>query len=188
MIDTNIIDGNDVGKDNITLLEDMIYETNHVRIPREHIVYGTPRPLDQVPDDPTDPNTYIDVAIDPLYDDRYVTLGGFMYRRQDLGDFFHDLNITITVTEFPFTLYSVWGDQVIPHLPFPISVQDIENYLFTDPTQLFLRIKAKDGAWLWSGTINLMIKPIDPTLFELVHTPYLSGFIEYRVGADPVTV
>jgi len=179
MLDTVIIDEGDIGKDHIDLLMDMIYETNKVRIPREHIKYGTPVPLDQRPDDLTDPNTYIDVQIDPLWDYELSKLSGFMYRRQDLGAYFQDLEITITVSEFPFRVSDIWDEQVLPHLPYPIAMSEMQDYLFTDPDSLELVVYSKSGSYLWSGKVKLVINPIDPTLFELVHNPFLTGFVQY---------
>ena len=62
-----IIDENDIGKTNIELLTDLIYETNKLRIPEDKIKYGLPMDLDTRPDNLYDHNTFVPFKIDPDY-------------------------------------------------------------------------------------------------------------------------
>ena len=175
-----VIDENDIGKTDIQILMDLIYETNKVRIPEEHIVYGKPSALDQRPEILTDENTFIPVRINRDYDAEYAKAEGFLYRRQDLGQYFEGITITITATDFPFTVRSIWDAQVKPFLPFPIDKKDIEDYLFTDLHTNKLTVHAVAGSLLWCGTVHLVLNPINPAFFELCPvTAYLPGFTEY---------
>lgn len=178
-----IIDENDIGKTDIEIMMDLIYETNRLRIPQEQIVYGVPSALDQRPDIDTDENTFIPVKINPNYDDTYSEVGGFLYRRVDLGQYFANIEIAITATAFPFTVRSIWDAQVKPFLPFPIDKKDIEDYLFTDLNAVVLTIKGAAGSLLWCGTVKLTLNPISPDFFELCPvTPFLAGFAEYTTS------
>jgi hypothetical protein len=175
-----VIDGNDIGKTDIEILMDLIYETNKIRIPQEHIVYGTPKALDQRPDIADDENTFIPVKIDPNWDTAYAKAEGFLYRRQDLGEYFQDVVVTITATEFPFTIRSIWDEQVKPFLPYPIDKKDIRDYLFTDLFTTSLTVEASQHSFLWSGHVKIILNPINPAFFELCPvTVYMPGFNEY---------
>lgn len=175
-----VIDGNDIGKTDIEILMDLIFETNKLRIPQEQIFYGVPSALDQRPDIDTDENTFIPVRVNQEYDDTLSRAAGFLYRRVTLNEYFEGLTITITATQFPFTVRSIWDDQVKPHLPFPIDKNNIEDYLFTDLHSATIPVSTVAGSLLWCGTVKLILNPINPAFFELVPvTPYLTGFVEY---------
>lgn len=175
-----VINEEDIGKSDFDILMDLIYETNKVRFPREHIWTGTPKPLDQRPDIDDDENTYIDVRVDPLWNYEYSRHGGFLYRRQDLTEYFQDVEVAITATEFPFTIRSIWDTQVQPYLPYPINKNDIQDYLFTDLHATTVTVYAASGSLLWSGHVKILLNPINPAFFELCPvTPFLNGFTEY---------
>jgi hypothetical protein len=178
-----VIDQNDIGKSDFDILMDMIYETNKVRFPREHIWTGTPSALDQRPDIDDDENTYIDVRINPNWDNEYSRHSGFLYRRHDLTQYFENIDISITATEFPFTVRSIWDTQVQPFLPYPINKNDIQDYLFTSLTSDTITVYATSGSLLWTGKVHLHLNPISPAFFELCPvTPFLAGFTEFVPG------
>ena len=60
-----VIDEHDIGKTNIQILMDLIYEFQGIKIPEEHIRYGKPMPLDARPEIMDDPNTFIPCHINP---------------------------------------------------------------------------------------------------------------------------
>lgn len=178
-----VIDENDIGKSDIEIMMDLIYETNRLRIPEDHIKYGVPTVLDQRPDIATDENTFISVKIDPDYDNRYAAVEGFLYRRVELGAYFENIDITITATAFPFTIRSIWDTQVQPFLPFPIDKKDVEDYLFTSLTATTVNVNGAAGSLLWCGTVKITLNPISPAFFELCPvTQSLPGFSEYTTS------
>ena len=115
-----VIDEHDIGKTRIQLLTDLLYETNNIRVPEEHIKYGDPQPLDARPDLWWDPNTFIPFRINKDFDNRFSSNAGFMYRRRDLGEYVGSHDFEVQVTHFPFRISEVL-DQINAQLPFPLE-------------------------------------------------------------------
>lgn len=174
-----IIDENDIGKTDIQILTDLIYETNKLRIPEEHIKYGAPSALDSRPDVECDHNTFVPFKIDPDYNYRLAQMTGFVYRRREFGDYMDDIEIVVDVTEYPFHVLSVL-DQINEHLPFPLSPNDIVDYVFNEGADATtFPLIANPRSYLWTGRVNIRMNPLNPVFFKLVPNPYIPGFFQF---------
>lgn len=174
-----VIDENDVGKSELQVLQDLIYESTKERIPLEHIVYGVPRELDARPDLHFDPNTFVPIKIDPKWDDRYSRRNtGYMYRRRLFKDYFQGLSFTVNISHFPFYIAEILP-QINEHLGYPLTEDDIVNYKFQQPHVQAFDLIANPGSLLFSGRTQIQMEPLDPLFFNLVPDPFLPGFTQY---------
>ena len=174
-----VIDERDIGKSKIEILMDLIWEFQQVKIPEDHITYGTPQELDARPEIMTDANTFIPCHIDPNYDDRFSKNSGFMYRRRTLDEHLGNVQLTITIDRWPITTRELLRDYVNPQLEFPIDPEDIVDYELPDPESNVVLLVAEPGSFLWTGQFELIVIPIDPGYFDLVQVQSLPGFNLY---------
>ena len=109
-----IINESDIGKTEIQLLMDLIYESAGIRVPQQKIVYGKPQEMDFRPDVADDPNTFIPVVIDQDYDDRFTPTSnnGLLYRRRDIAT--HFILPSYDITEAVRDADLVIGSVLIP--------------------------------------------------------------------------
>lgn len=174
-----IIDENDIGKTNIELLTDLIYETNKLRIPEDKIKYGLPMDLDTRPDNLYDHNTFVPFKIDPDYNYHLANQTGFVYRRRGFAEYFEDYELPpLNITKFPFRMVEMLP-QINAHLPFPLQPEDIVDYEFTDTDAVQFTLRANPNSYIWTGGVAVRYNPPDPNFFKLVPKPFLPGFLQY---------
>lgn len=174
-----IIDENDIGKTDIQILTDLIYETNKIRVPEEHIKYGQPSELDSRPDQLYDHNTFVPFKINADWNFRLAKQTGFVYRRRPFDQYFADYDVVVDITEFPFHIVSLLP-QINAFLPFPLRPEDIVDYVFDSPDDVeSFELIANPKSYLWTGRVNVRMNPIDPVFFQLVPNPYIPGFFQF---------
>ena len=200
-----IINKFDIGKTTQDLLRDLLYESTGSRIPKDKIIYGKPRALDQRPSDKYDPNTFIPVTVDIVYDTRFRSDGdGFMYRRRSIIEHTSGVDFTkISPEFFPFRISDII-DQINSYLEYPIAMSEVVEYEYTTAAQWAkgIRLQARDDSYLWMDGQTITI---DTTLishenllsnnilngfniYQPPNGPYvIDGFAEHRGGCDQVT-
>lgn len=178
-----IIDGRDVGKTTEDLLRDLLFESTGARIPADKIKYGVPQALDQRPHDIYDPNTFIPVTVDLVYDTRYRTIGdGFMYRRRYISEHVKDVDFTMVKPEFyPFRTSDII-DQINAQLSYPIAMTELVEFEYATYDQWIAGIflQAKDESYLWMGCSKIQIDTSDINHTNLLQKNELDGFNIYQ--------
>lgn len=157
---------------------DLIWIHNQYRVPKEKIKFFVPMELDQRPEITDDPNTFVPVAIDDQFDDRFSGDGenGFMYRRLPL-----EMGITpngpqIHPPQFPFRTYEVL-DQINQQLNLQLTEQDVLDIEYTegmDKYELFVN----PHSLVWVGSTIIDVGEAGPGE-SLVTVTDLSGFNQY---------
>ena len=174
------IDENDIGKTELELLTDLIYESTGQRAPQCAIEYGKPVELDARPDILTDPNTYIPFIACSCWDTRLSSKPtGFLYRRRYLTDHFSGIDLHLEFTTWPTTLHQVIIDQINPQLHYPLRIHDFIDYEITDENTNSLRIEAAKHSLFWTGSVTISIPPPDSSNFILVENRSLDGFRQW---------
>lgn len=173
-----IIDENDIGKTNIQLLTDLIYETNKIRIPEDKIKYGEPSDLDTRPDRRWDHNTFVPFKINRDWNYHLANQTGFVYRRRPFEEYFEGIEFTVDIETFPFHVVDLLP-QINEHLPFPLQPEDIVDYVFDERDADSFTLIANPKSYIWMGKTQIKMNPIDPVFFQLVPNPYLQGFFQY---------
>lgn len=182
-----VIDEHDLGKTKIQVLMDLIYESTGLRIPEHRIKYGKPVALDQRPDLDLDPNTYIPVKIDQVYDYHLSEQAGFMYRRRSLKEHLHGVTLNLSFPRFPITLHELILEVINPQLKYPLNCSDFIDYEITDPETDHLKIVAHPESLLWYGDGgDIPIEPPGNQFLILVENPFLTGFYPYQAPPVPV--
>lgn len=159
---------------------DMIYVFNGCRLIKEKITLGTPIPLDQRPELPDDPNTFIPLRVKEEIDYRFdikIQNNGIMYRRLHLSEI-KDINeIEVAIEDFPFKVSDVL-DQINGLLKVKLTLDDVEDTVFESLEQGFtLTIKPTSLAWIGSLQLKDVVTRTKENLFtELL----LSDFKPYQ--------
>ncbi len=175
-----IIDEHDLGKTEIQLLTDLIYESTGVRIPEERISYGDPSELDARPDVELDPNTFISAKIDPTYDyGLSVRQIGFLYRRRYIAKHLEGIQFTLKFNRWPMRLSDIVSEQINPYLRYPLSTKDYVDYEITDRNTSRLKIAANPKSLFWIGSQSMAIMLPGTELFKIVDIEELTGFNQY---------
>ena len=186
-----IIDRHDVGKTTEDLLRDLLYESTGARIPGDKIVYGKPRELKQRPTYKYDPNTFIPVIVDIVYDTRFRTTGdGFMYRRRSIIE--HCANVDFTSIKpdfFPFRISDIL-DQINSYLEYPIAMDDLVEYEYSSVEQWSsgVLLMARDDSYLWTDGQTVMIDTSSVNQNNLLTNYTLDGFNIYQPVGGPYTI
>lgn len=173
-----IIDEHDIGKTDIQLLTDLIYETNKIRVPEDKIKYGVPSDLDTRPDKKYDHNTFVPFKIDIDWNYHLARQTGFVYRRRNFADYFEGIEFTVEIDHFPFHVVDLLP-QINEHLPFPLKPEDIQDYIFDERDTFTFDLIANPKSYIWTGRTKITMEPINPVFFQLVPNPFLPGFVQY---------
>jgi len=165
------------------VLLDLIYISTKLQIPIHHIRFGLPMELDQRPDDDNDENTYIDIYIDPLFDDRFAGNNGVMYRRLPFSEVEVKVDMEIHIDHYPFMPEELLS-QINVKYGLKLTVKDIINEEHPSPDIPFkLRISPHSLIWYGSLDPNLTFGGLD--LAGLVLNKVLPGFD--KTGGVPLT-
>lgn len=178
-----IIDEKDIGKTKEELLMDLIAEWLGERIPLDKIVYGLPEELDQRPDLPYDPNTFVPARVDIRYDDRYSEQGsGFMYRRRSIVEHLAGCDLsTITPLKLPFTIHDLI-DQINKCVPYPIDKDDLVNHKYEtkEDYENGIHIQAHPHSYLWMDGEKVKIDDRWIDGIPLLKNTRLNGFFKWK--------
>lgn len=131
------------------ILLDLIHVYLNYQIPLNKITFGQAAPLDQRPDTPIDPDSFVQAEIDPEYDYRFPGENGFLYRRIPLGAATVNADMEIFAPEFPFTVHDVL-DQVNRFMNLNLQPEDVLDETFEAGAVVFL-LRASPNSWVWSG-------------------------------------
>lgn len=154
---------------------DMIYLTIQIRIPESKIKFNIPRVMDIRPDIDDDPNTFINVVVDRLFDKRIAGNQGFMYRRLPLDYITQDTSIKIKPSQYPFKVSDVLN-QINASLNSNLTMQDLLDLTYVgDESEIVLVTNPDSLAWI--GTKTVQIKP--NAVLPIVTVQDLSGFVAY---------
>lgn len=177
-----IIDEKDIGKTKEELLMDLISEWLGERIPLDKIKYGLPEELDQRPDLPYDPNTFVPAKVNIQYDERYSEMGsGFMYRRRSIVEHLAGCDLsTITPLKLPFSIHDLI-EQINKCVPYPIDKDDLVDYKYEtkEDYENGIRIQAHPHSYLWMDgeTVKIDDRWIDG--IPLLTVTRLIGFFKW---------
>jgi hypothetical protein len=172
-----VINAQDVGKTDIELLMDLIYETAGIRVPEQKITYGKPTVLDVRPDITGDSNTFIPIVIDADYDDRFPADAGkgLLYRRRELSEHFSEASYTIFTQLASVKLYAILS-QLNAVLSYPLTTKDVLDQTIDTSEATSLTILANPDSYIWTGSAIITVNIIGDDLVELLTISDLEGF------------
>lgn len=180
-----VIDEHDVGKTREQVLMDLIYESTRRRIPLDRIQFGKPKELDARKDLPKDPNTFIPVWIDPLFDDRFSTPGcGIMYRRRNITHHCREYDFSgVTPTQLPVKISDLL-DQINEVMPYPLVMDDLIDVEYTTVEQLEagITLTAHPESLLWINKHTFVPNMEFFTGESMIEVTDLPGFNYYGQG------
>lgn len=125
------------------------------RIPASKITLGLASPVDPLPLNPLDEDSFVQAEIDPAYDYRFPGDDGFLYRRLSLSVVQPRENVQVIAPEFPFAVHHVLN-QINTVLGTQLRPEDIVNELY-DVGASELRIRATDSSWCWLGSLAVPV-------------------------------
>lgn len=173
-----ILDHNDVGKDKLEILTDLLYETNGDRIPLSKVQYGLPETMDTRPDIKTDHNTMIPLKVQQDYSTLYDNAAGLLYRRVELADYLSQIEpgtIEFHSSVFPIELCDILT-QINAQLEYPIDCDDIVSHPIERSGVQDVIIEAKSHSLIWTGKTKISVTVINDNLTPLYTTVALRGF------------
>lgn len=186
-----IIDRADVGKTTEDLLRDLLFESTGARIPADKIQYGKPRELKQRPQYKYDPNTFIPVVVDIVYDTRFRSAGdGFMYRRRSIIE--HCANVdfsSISPDFFPFRISDII-DKINEQLEYPITMDNLVEFEYSSVEQWAdgVMLQARDDSYLWTDGQKVLIDTSKVNHQNLLTNHTLDGFNIYQPPGGPYLI
>lgn len=164
----------DYNRPSLEVLRDLLYESNEYVPPEHHTTFGWPTALDQRPELPNDPNTFIPMTVEKQEDDRFSDKAGLMYRRTPFAEVLRGPGEVPILKNFPFKLYDVL-DQLNAWFDVQLTPDDVYDQSFTDASQVFqLRFKPCALIFIEDIVLNVVYHPV-----ALVSVTDLSGFTEY---------
>ena len=173
-----VLDHNDVGKDKLEILTDLLYETNGDRIPLSKVQYGLPETVDTRPEIKTDHNTMIPLKVKQDYSTLYDNAAGLLYRRVELADYLS--HIEAGDIEFHSSVFPVGLCEVLPQinaqLEYPIDCGDIVSHPITHSGVQDIVIEAEPHSLIWTGKTKITVTVINDSLVPLYTTVALRGF------------
>jgi len=168
----------DFDRPSIQIALDLIYISNKERLVEEKVKLGFPKVLDVRPEITDDPNTFIPVTVDELFDMRYATHGsdGFMYRRLPLSIIDRVPGHLINPPHFPFKTSEVL-DQINEQLNTQLTMGDLQEREYTKAEGV-MNLYAHPHSLVWIGETEMAVNWGQP-LVPIVEITYLSGFNEF---------
>lgn len=179
-----ILDHNDVGKDKLEILTDLLYETNGDRIPLSKVKYGLPEEMDTRPDIKTDHNTMIPLKVQQDYSTLYENAAGLLYRRVELVDYLAHLepgDIEFHSNVFPVQLCEILP-QINAQLEYPIDCHDVLSHPIEHSGVQDIVIQAEPHSLIWTGQAKISVTVINDSLVPLYTTVALRGFDIFGEG------
>lgn len=131
------------------ILLDLVHVFLEYEIPIDKITFGKASALDQRPEVPTDPDTFVQAEIAQDYDYRFPGANGFLYRRIPLGMATVNQGLEIYAPDFPFTTWDVL-DQINRFMNLALLPEDVINETYDLGSVVFL-LQADPGSWNWEG-------------------------------------
>ena len=179
-----VIDYEDIGKDKLELLLDLLYESTGTRFPLSKIKFGVPRVMDTTPDNKYDANTFVGVEVSADYSTEFGKDAGIAYRRFDIVDYLATLPsqvLTFHTTELPVKLCDILP-QINTYLEFPLDCEDVLDYEITQEGEQTIVITMDPKSYIWFGFIKIRVNIIKDGLVPLYSTVMMRGFDIYGSG------
>lgn len=174
---TIVINEADIGKTEIQLLMDLIFESVGIRVPEQKIQYGKPQALDVRPDVYDDPNTFIPITVDADYDDRYAPQieKGLLYRRRELASHFTSTLYPIYTATGTFKISAVLS-QLNTLLTYPLTMADVVDQTLSAAGLTQITLVANPTSYIWTGKVVLDVSVHQGDLVLMLATTDLEGF------------
>jgi hypothetical protein len=165
------------------VLIDLIYISTKFKVNIHHIKFGLPMELDQRPDIDNDENTFINIKIDPLYDNRFSGANGVMYRRLPFEEVEVKVPMEIKIDHYPF-----FPEELLPQINvkygLKLTVNDIDN---TEHPSLDIpfKLKISPNSLIWIGALDPHLSFGGLDLAGLILNKNLNGYD--RTGGIPLS-
>lgn len=165
------------------VLIDLIYMSTKYRINKHHIKFGIPQELDQRPDIDDDENTFISIAIDPAYDDRFSGANGVMYRRLPFDSLEVKVEMNIRIDHYPFYPAELLSQFNVKY-GLQLTIADIDNTEHKTLDVPFV-MKISPTSLIWFGSIDPGLTYGGLDLAGLVLNKKLNGYD--KTGGIPIS-